>query len=137
MGLFDFLSPNKYAAANNVIIAQYLVNNFTNEDRSLFKGQVIRILKAGGMGAAPEAVLLERFNSADKMAQLNFIALAAIDLNYPSPLQGGRFMSIRNPFREIPTDSQLHIATEQMRRANPDKANDIGIEFGKIDLFDW
>ena len=102
MGLFSFLfgsGPKRFSVANNALLAEHILPHLTSDMILQLKEQIFYIFRAGGFPNITDEFVVEKFDSSERVVQLNCIAIALNDLGVQPNLENEFWLEVRNPFR--------------------------------------
>jgi hypothetical protein len=136
MGLFTRLVGwDQVMAAVNAVMANYVIERTSEEDRKLIASEVINIVKVGGSPRMqPDAILLE-LSQRLRVVQTNFISLACTNLGIEPPFSKSVWSHVKNPYllASIVSEERIAVAVDSIEKENGIKAswpgNDVRIDF--------
>lgn len=98
MGFFTSLFGwDQNLGAVNAVLASHLFDKVNDDLKRKITREVFDINRAVCQGANP-AELLDRISNSDRVAQMNFVALACDNLLIPPPVKNNVWSRIKNPY---------------------------------------
>lgn len=131
-------SSQDYLAALNAVLVEHDLGLIEivpeNPTAAELKDGVIAALRAGQRGRFDEEFWVNKFNHADRLVQLNVVALAFNELGEKPMLQGEDWQPVRNPFVLRDIAGKISKATRAIERRH---GRVVQIRASKLALQDW
>lgn len=135
MGFFSnlFTGGEGFAAANNALLAEYMISQLPQESKRKIANKVIEMaFGAGFRGQRSDFVAF--FCGAERIPQLNLIGFAIMRLEMPIGLPNEDWMPVKNPFVVSVSQNKIDSRRLALQREHGLNLN-IGID--SIDLWEW
>ena len=96
--LSRLLDMPSFDGATNAFLVELALPELTEAQRSQLKGRVIDLFRTHRAIDGSADVILVELNQMPRFFQLNMVALAMKDLDYPTPFKKEKLQKIKNPF---------------------------------------
>ena len=102
--LSRLLNMPSFNGATNALLIELAIPEFTEPQRSQLKSRVLEVYKTHTTSDGSTDVILAQLNQTPRIFQLNIVALAMKDLDYPPPFRKEKIQKIKNPFDPVHAD---------------------------------
>lgn len=96
--LSRLLDMPSFDGATNAFLVELALPELTEAQRSQLKGRVIDLFRTHRAIDGSADVILVELNQMPRFFQLNMVALAMKDLDFPTPFKKEKLQKIKNPF---------------------------------------
>lgn len=141
MGIFGNLVGSMFGAgggtagAHNALIAEWSINNMTNENKKRIAEHMVYMGVQASGGRVPAERFLQTFNKADRLCQLNVVALALADIDngYFMP-KNVSLMNVSHPFCLVISKEDIEIGIYWLQKKYK---LDVKIKSESINIYEW
>jgi hypothetical protein len=122
------------AGANNAHLAELVIQNLSISEKKIVATRIADITRRSGFPNMTDAQAYDMFNSNERLAQLNLIALAFNEMGFPSPVPGESWMPVARPLMPSTDAKDLETNAGHFRRKY---GKTVSVGSKSIDIWSW